>query len=260
MNKKENKIKKIKNFYKNHAALVTSPFIDSDLALNDNLLKSVTNSLSISFENKVILDVGCGSGLLSAFFERHRYYMGIDLNDRTSFQILKDESHHFTQANALELPVSDSVVDVAICMDSFEHFPDQLAAAQELKRVLKPSGFIFLSIPNYSNIAGLVKYWCEHYGNYDTNTWAPFDYWRPEELEHFITPKHISQIFKKAGFSQFRYIGYDEEMVVGLFPWVWHPKIPNKISAAVSKSVSLFSKPLCKVWPAASLHTFWKIN
>ena len=255
----EEKIKKLKDFYQREGALVTSPFIDDKLKLNHGLFDHVRRSLDIDFQDKAIIDIGCGSGMLSTFFNDHKNYVGLDLNKRQSFQILKDESHYYAQANALELPVSAASFDIAIVMDSFEHFPDQVAAAREIKRVLKTDGHVLLSIPTYANVAGLVKKWSESSGSYEQDTWAPFDYWKPEELEHFVTPQSVKKVFSQGGFSHFDYIGYDSEVVVGLFPWVWHPKMPAKLAAGISKGFSLFSKPLCKIWPESSLHTFWKI-
>ena len=153
----EEKIKNLKEFYQREAALVTSPFIDDKLQLNHDLFNYVTHSLGIDFQDKSILDIGCGSGMLSTFFENHKNYVGLDLNKRQSFQILKDEAHDYAQANALQLPVREQSIDVAICMDSFEHFPNQVAAAKEIHRVLKTDGFMLLSIPTYAKVAGLVK-------------------------------------------------------------------------------------------------------
>jgi SAM-dependent methyltransferase len=198
--------------------------------------------------------------MLASFFNHHKFYLGLDLNLHESFKIMQDESHHYSQANALQLPIADQSVDVAICMDSFEHFPDQVAATKEIKRILKPNGFMLLSVPNYANIAGLVKFYCENFGRYEKDTWAPFDFWKPEELEHFMTPKRVRRVFGKAGFGKFKRIGFDREVVVGLFPWVWHPKMPKKIVGALSKSMSLVAKPVNKIWPESSLHTFWRIE
>ncbi len=256
----DDKIKRLREFYQRENALVTSPFIDDNLVLNRDLFAHVTRSLNIDFTNKTVLDIGCGSGMLASFFEDHKNYVGMDLNLRESFKILQDESHHYSQANALQLPVADNSIDIAICMDSFEHFPDQIAATKEIKRVIKPGGYMLLSIPTYANVAGMVKSYCESLGTYDKNTWAPFDYWKPEELEHFMTPKLVHHVFGAAGFTKFERVGYDREVVVGLFPWVWHPKMPGKIASGITKTVNLVSKPICKLWPESSLHTFWRIE
>jgi hypothetical protein len=119
---------------------------------------------------------------------------------------------------------------------------------------------MFLSIPTYANIAGIIKRLLEESGSYAKNTWAPFDYWKPEALEHFITPRKVRSIFSKAGFKDFRMMGYDQEVVVGLFPWIWHPNFPGLAAGIVYRIFRLIAKPLTAIMPDSSLHTFWKIT
>ncbi|MDZ7725246.1 MAG: class I SAM-dependent methyltransferase [candidate division KSB1 bacterium] len=230
------------------------------MTLNSPLFQGLQQRLAISFSNKRILDIGCGSGMLGAFFNNHQHYTGLDLNQWPSFHILTDDKHHYSRANALHLPIQNAIMDIAICMDSFEHFPDQFMAAREIRRVLKPNGSFILSVPNYANISGFVKYLNEYSGRYEKQTWAPFDFWEPEELEHFMTPGRIKTIFRKAGFRSFQRFGYDKEVVIGLCPWVWHPKMPRKLARLISKLFEPVSSPLVKIWPESSLHTFWKIQ
>lgn len=256
----EQKIEKLQKFYRYQNALVTSPFIDEQMNLNVTLFEQVQQKLDISFKNSNILDIGCGSGVLGAFFKHHKHYTGLDLNARPSFHVLSDDKHHYSQANAHYLPIRDSVMDIVICMDSFEHFPDQYLAAREIKRVLKPDGSFILSVPNYANISGFVKYLYEYSGRYKKQTWAPFDFWKPEELEHFMTSGRIQSIFRQAGFRSLIRFGYEKEVVIGLCPWVWHPKMPGKLARFVSECFRPFSKPLVKLWPESSLHIFWKIQ
>jgi len=254
------KIERLKKFYQRNKALVTSPFIDSELNVNNLLFQRVRKTLSINFQDKRIIDLGCGTGVLSTLFSDHRHYTGIDLNKRQDFNMLSDKKTSFVQGNAVELPFATDSADVVICMDSFEHFPNPQQAVLEIKRILDRKGVVFMSVPTYANVAGMVKWWSEEYGRYQKNTWAPFDFWKSEELEHFITPIKIRNFFERAGFRSFNIMGYPSEVVVGLFPWVWHPKIQGKIAALITFLFRLIAEPVCKIWPASSLHTFWKIE
>ena len=256
----DQKIQNMQEFYQREKALVTSPFITQDLVLNKELWSFVSTTLDFDFTDKVILDLGCGTGMLSTYFDTVKFYTGMDLNRHENFQRIGDDSHRFVQGNAQILPYQSHRFDYVICLDSFEHYPDQQAAAHEIYRVLKPGGSFFLSIPTYSNVAGLVKKWCERYGNYEKDTWAPFDFWKPEEMEHFMTPHRVRELFDNAGFNQFQMVGYDKEIAIGLCPWIWHPKMPGKIASGLSRGVGLVSKPLVAIWPQLSLHTFWKIT
>jgi len=256
----DNKIKRIQQFYQTEKALVTSPFIEQTGKLNQELMATVFEKLGIKTDKFVIADVGCGTGLLVNFFTGVRFYIGLDLVLHPTLSELSDKHHKFVQADAQQNPLTEESVDFLLCLDSFEHYPDQIKAAKEFYRILKPNGFMFLSIPTYSNVAGMVKRIIEDTGKYQKNTWAPFDYWNPEALEHFITPKLAKEIFTEAGFKDFKMIGYDKEVVVGLFPWVWHPKMPGKAAGLLQRIFSLFSRPLVSIWPESSLHTFWKIS
>ena len=256
----DNNIKRIHNFYQTEKALVTSPFIEQTGKLNKELMATVFDKLCIETDKIVIADIGCGTGLLTQYFSGIRFYVGLDLVMHPTLPVLKDKKHQFIQADAQQNPLADESVDFLLCLDSFEHYPDQIRAAREFYRILKKGSSMFLSIPTYANVAGVVKKIMERTGRYEKNTWAPFDFWKPEALEHFITPGLVKSIFTQAGFKEFKMFGYDKEVVVGLCPWVWHPKMPGKAAGLLQRFFKLFSRPLVSIWPQASLHTFWKIS
>lgn len=256
----DKKIERIHNFYQTEKALVTSPFIEQTGKLNRELMSTVFDKLCIKTDKIVIADIGCGTGLLTQYFSGVRFYIGLDLVAHPTLPKLKDDRHQFIQADAQRNPLADESVDFLLCLDSFEHYPDQLKAAREFYRILKQGSSMFLSIPTYSNVAGMVKKFMESTGRYKKNTWAPFDFWKPEALEHFITPKLVKDVFSRAGFMEFKMIGYDKEVVVGLCPWVWHPKMPGKAAGLLQRIFRLFDRPLVAIWPQTSLHTFWKIS
>lgn len=51
------------------------------------------------------------------------------------------------QCDALNLPLGESNVDVAVYREVIEHLPDDQAAIVELRRVLKPGGVVVFTIP-----------------------------------------------------------------------------------------------------------------
>ncbi|HPG40415.1 MAG TPA: class I SAM-dependent methyltransferase [bacterium] len=255
----EKEINTIQKFYQTEKALVTSPFIDQTGKFNRELMATVFNRLGIKTDKKTVADVGCGTGLLARYFVSDNFYIGLDLVRHETLPALGDRQHTFIQADAQCNPLQAQSVDFLLCLDSFEHYPDQVKAAREFFRVLRPGGYMFLSIPTYANVAGIVKRTLEESGSYARNSWAPFDYWKPEALEHYITPRKIRNIFRTAGFKEFSMIGYDREVVVGLFPWIWHPNCPRLAAAIISRFFRVIAGPLVRIHPAASLHTFWKI-
>ncbi len=253
-----NKIEKLQEFYKNEEALVTSPFITQFGQVNSDLLDNVFAQLEIE-TGKNVGDVGCGSGLLSTYFKKHEY-IGLDIVIQSSVSNMNGRHCSFVQGDAQKLPFDNNSLDLITCVDSFEHHPDQNRVVREFYRVLKENGTVFLSVPTYANVAGIVKKVMEKWGGYEKDTWAPFDFWKPEELEHFITPGKIKNVFSSAGFSQFKMIGFADEVSVGMFPWIWHPKMPGKLEKLIRLFFKGIAKPLVRLCPYASLHTFWKIQ
>ncbi len=251
----------LQKFYQTHAALVSSPFITREGRVNSDLLESVGRAIGLRWDSRPFLDLGCGTGLLSTFAGRKPgIYIGLDLNRHALFHALQGGSIHFAQGSSLSLPMRDESIGLLACVDSFEHYPDHRAAAGEMYRVLRADGQIFLSVPTYSNVAGWVKKRMEASGKYAPNTWAPFDYWKPEEYEFFITPDHIRTVFSQAGFKHFSFTGLAAELVYGLAPWLWHPKCPPILEQVAIRVFRLFAKPVTRLFPHWSLHTVWRIE
>ncbi len=163
-------------------------------------------------------------------------------------------------SDAASLPFQDASFDAVFCIDAFEHFPDPDCAAAEFRRVLRPGGFCYLSAPNYSNVAGVVKRVYEGLGLYEKNTWAPFGRWQPQELETPLTGRMLRGIFRRARFGEVRCVGHGAEVGLGLFPWIDHAKMPEAIQFRLQKLLRVVGPPIARVWPGASLHNFWKIN
>ncbi len=155
------------------------------------------------------------------------------------------------------MPFTDCSFDSILCIDAFEHFPDQETAASEFYRVLRPDGFVFLSVPNYSNVAGLVKWFMERFGGYQPDTWAPFRAWEKQQLEKFMTPNKIGRIFEKANFKKMRYTPLEREWIQGIFPWIEHSKFPEQLKYRGLAIAHKLDKIACAILPSISLHHFW---
>jgi SAM-dependent methyltransferase len=64
-------------------------------------------------------------------------------------------SASFVQADAQVLPFADNSFDLVISCETIEHVPDVQKALQEMHRVTRPGGRLFLTTPNYANLMGL---------------------------------------------------------------------------------------------------------
>lgn len=107
-----------------------------------------------------VLDLGCGEGrhVISAYILGEVHAIGVDLSrkDLTTAQERYAEfaeagNDHkqldLTEASALALPFPDASFDKVICSEVLEHIPDYRAALKEIRRVLKPTGMLCISVP-----------------------------------------------------------------------------------------------------------------
>jgi SAM-dependent methyltransferase len=87
--------------------------------------------------DKEVLEVGCGTGYIQSVIEK---YYGIDITiDYKSF-IYKP----FINGSADSLPFMDNTFDVVISHWVLEHIPNPQLMLDEIRRVLRPGGMIFL--------------------------------------------------------------------------------------------------------------------
>ena len=56
------------------------------------------------------------------------------------------------------LPYPDRCFDYLVCLDGIEHTENPYNTVREFRRVLKPGGKLFLSIPNFLNVERRVRY------------------------------------------------------------------------------------------------------
>jgi SAM-dependent methyltransferase len=243
----------VRDFYTRHPRMVSSPFGGVD-GIDAGALRATLDRLGLALDGRRVLDVGCGRGYAATLVEAAGgRYIGADF-------VVSRAGFALAQADAARLPFPDAAFDLLFCIDASEHFPDPAAAAREFHRVLRPGGALFLSAPNYANVAGLVKCWCEWRGTYARDTWAPFGRWQPQELEQPLTPRFIRRTYRDAGFARCRAVAHPPEVLLGLLPWADHPRAPDALRFRLQRAFRLLGPPIARCWPAASLHLFWRID
>ena len=96
-----------------------------------------------------ILDVGCGSGQTLAWFaQRFGEWrtLGCDISPEAVTAAARS-GFEITRASALALPYPTGVADVVVSLDVLQHVPlggGDVAALREMRRVLKPGGWLFV--------------------------------------------------------------------------------------------------------------------
>lgn len=124
-----------------------------------------------------ILDVGCGTGAMSARLAKWGNVVSADFSDLALKFSRRRGLNHLVGADAMRLPFASDRFDAIVVMDVLEHLPDDRAALCEFFRVLKPGGRVFATVPAYPHL------WSEH----DVALMHFRRYMRREMAERFST-------------------------------------------------------------------------
>jgi ubiquinone/menaquinone biosynthesis C-methylase UbiE len=106
---------------------------------------------------KVVLEVGCGTGLIlhrAARFARQA--IGIDLSAGMLKQA-QQRGLRVAHASATALPIATGSVDVAYSFKVLAHIPDIQGALAEMARVVRPGGWVLAEFYNARSLRRLVK-------------------------------------------------------------------------------------------------------
>jgi len=124
----------------------------------------VKKAIGVSSRNDFVLDVGCGTGsYLIALSKGERKCYGIDpLRDvsllKARERTVKEHVDVFLCQGAGEfLPFKSGVFDVGLCISTLQHVGDQRATLHEIRRVLKSTGLLLISVPTIKNISTLFR-------------------------------------------------------------------------------------------------------
>ncbi len=160
----------------------------------------------IDFQGKEIIDIGCGTGIIS-FLALDSGAVKVICGDISDYMLKRGEENarilgynlnqiQFCQLDAESLPFDDNSFDIVITGNSFGLFPNQEKAVNEMFRVLRPGGLVSLGAH------GPEHYW----EAIDTTIRAlnkknvlgyRFEFWPRSE-------KQIYNLMKNAGFKDVR--------------------------------------------------------
>jgi SAM-dependent methyltransferase len=98
-----------------------------------------------------VLDAGCGEGVIVEEFSGKLQIEGVDANY---------SSDRVRGASITALPYPVATFDRALCLDVLEHlsYDEQPRALAELHRVLKPDGYLLLSVPNLAHLQSRIHF------------------------------------------------------------------------------------------------------
>ena len=104
----------------------------------------------------LLLDLGCGAGLLAPHAARLGYrHVGVDLVG-TSLRLAREHGVAPVRGDVQRLPVADGVAHAVSAGEILEHVPDLAAAVAEACRVLRPGGTLVLDTIADTRLARLI--------------------------------------------------------------------------------------------------------
>lgn len=107
-------------------------------------------------KSAVILDAGCGTGMIFSHLEQFGTVVGVDLSKEALKFCRERRLRPLIHGDLTALPFEDESFDLIVALDILEHIPDDTAALREFYRALKKGGIIIFTVPAHPFI------WSEH--------------------------------------------------------------------------------------------------
>jgi SAM-dependent methyltransferase len=106
-----------------------------------------------------VLDIGSGIGSF-------RSSIGPFIAIRADLDRPSSAAPNFAQADAAYLPFADRAFDAVISNHSLEHFHDLAGSLAEIGRVLKPTGALYVAVPDASTFCDRLYRWLARGGGH----------------------------------------------------------------------------------------------
>ena len=114
------------------------------------------------FAGKRILDVGCGAGKSPG---------AIGLDRRFRPELPRDRQMDMAcDLSVLPWPLKDNSFDLVICSHVLEHLADTVAILEELNRITRPGGRVYIEVPHFTWVEAFRHYEHKHFftlGSFD---------------------------------------------------------------------------------------------
>lgn len=207
-------------------------------------------------EAQTFLEVGCGEGIVTALLhEAGKISTGIDLQGDKFDPKIVDSGASLHAMDAEKLSFKDESFDYVVSFNSFEHFPHPSKVLDEMIRVLKPGGHIYLQFgPLYNSAFGEHAYrvitvpYCQFLFSLETmNEYAVRNGRNP------IDPHHVNQwsledyrSLWKSKEGLLRTVMYEEKLnpshldILRKYPSCFNSKVPSFENYLVSHISAVF--------------------
>lgn len=123
--------------------LQSFPHIKEHNWLNHELIVVFLSECAIKYASGILIDIGCGQKPYRPIFDQYvSQHIGVDLSDCPHGTSKVD-----IIGNAYDTNLEDEVCDTVLCTEVLEHLEEPQVAIMEMRRILKPGGFVILTVP-----------------------------------------------------------------------------------------------------------------
>ena|SRR3989344_4870549 len=164
---------------------------------------------ALSWKNKTVLDVGCGTGLMAFEVARRgaKKVVGIDYS-KDGIEVAKQTYRHKNvEYRCEDVKNHRGRYDIVISLGTLEHIDKPISTLKRMKKMLNPRGVLVLTSPNWLNPRGYIL----------QTLYQLFD--APITLAdiHYLTPVEYGQFAKQLD-MKFAWSTFD-------FNWAHGPKL-----------------------------------
>jgi SAM-dependent methyltransferase len=116
---------------------------------------------------RLILDIGCGPGGMRPMLSQFGRLASTDFTFEALQFCAAQKLDYLIAADGMRLPFGDDCFDAAVAFDVIEHLSDDALGARELFRVLKPQGWLFVTVPAFQFLWGRQDIVSHHFRRYN---------------------------------------------------------------------------------------------
>lgn len=114
-----------------------------------------------------LLEIGCGQGALGARLARVADYTGVEPDDESfATAHARITARGGTVLHGTHATVAGKVFDLVCAFEVLEHLEDDRGALEEWLRLVRPGGYLMLSVPAYQDRFGAWDTYAGHYRRY----------------------------------------------------------------------------------------------